>query len=182
MCIIYCHYRDLTGRDATYLIRTAAVNSSTQEAPHNLQPFAPHPQPSILKKIYYIRRFRLHLRAGGSSPALQGTASVMSLPAFTSSASLQSTGIHRLSPHSQEPPRKEVKRCLSLRELHKGLFSTSGTRSENFNALDLTGKLLERTEVKGSGGFSDVSQARLGSRLVGSYPTGDWLHLIDSFH
>lgn len=176
MCIICRHYCDWTARDATSLIRTDVVNTPAQEAPQDPQSLINRHQPGILKKIYYISRFRLQVRAGGSSPSLQRSSSVMSLPAFTSSGASRPTEIHRENPHSPEPPRQKVKRCVSLRELRKGLLSPNGTRSENFNALDLTGQLLGRTEVKGSGGFCDVWQARLGSRLVGSYsPEVGWI-------
>ncbi|KAG8915010.1 hypothetical protein FRC00_008779, partial [Tulasnella sp. 408] len=55
---------------------------------------------------------------------------------------------------------------LEIAELQEGLSSPSGNRSKRLNALDRTGQLAERTKTMFTGGFSDVSQAKLGDRVV----------------
>lgn len=55
---------------------------------------------------------------------------------------------------------------LPFRELRDGLLSRGVKRSRELDALDYTGLIYERTKPKSYGGFSYVSQGKLGNRLV----------------
>ncbi|KAG8915980.1 hypothetical protein FRC00_002195 [Tulasnella sp. 408] len=94
--------------------------------------------------------------------------SVRSLPAFTGMppAVVQPIDPTRKSPLPSKRPRSQSLHRLSLNELRDGLLSTSGKSSKKLDALDCTGRLRERTKTKFPGGFSDVSQAKLGDRVV----------------
>ncbi|KAG8937737.1 hypothetical protein FRC00_001294 [Tulasnella sp. 408] len=65
--------------------------------------------------------------------------------------------------HHDPTPRNRGR--LGVDELRDG-FLRSGKRSERLDALDCTGKLAGRSRRRGQGGFSDVTQAKLGDHVV----------------
>ncbi|KAG8913795.1 hypothetical protein FRC00_001576 [Tulasnella sp. 408] len=77
-----------------------------------------------------------------------------------------STGTPLEMPQSPIPSTSRPPRLFSIEEIQEGLVSDTGKRSEALNALDFTGRLSERTSMKSYGGFSEVSQAKLGNRVV----------------
>ncbi|KAG8974624.1 hypothetical protein FRC05_007100 [Tulasnella sp. 425] len=58
---------------------------------------------------------------------------------------------------------------LSLSELRDGLLSTDDKASAKIEALDRTGRLSERTDIKAIGAYCNVFQAKLDNRLVGAF-------------
>ncbi|KAG9048472.1 hypothetical protein FS837_012781 [Tulasnella sp. UAMH 9824] len=60
----------------------------------------------------------------------------------------------------------QIRRRLEIDELRDGFSSATGKRSQRLKALDHTGQLEERTKPKFIRSFSDVSQAKLGDRVV----------------
>ncbi|KAG8899887.1 hypothetical protein FRC01_010336, partial [Tulasnella sp. 417] len=131
---------------------TAADNFKQPETPakgplQSPPPFRHQRQRSVFKKLDAVFKFRFHSKTSGSS-SLKPSPSVRSLPILSNP--LLSRNLHR----------------PSLNELRDGLVFTNGKRSTSLDALDFTGQLTERTKPKFTGGFSDVSQAKLGNRVV----------------
>ncbi|KAG8915009.1 hypothetical protein FRC00_008778 [Tulasnella sp. 408] len=80
------------------------------------------------------------------------------------SAATQPDETPRSHRHPSAPTDPGKKAPLKLDDLKD--FSASGSRSARLKAWDRTGQLTERTKPKFTGGFSDVSQAKLGNRVV----------------
>ncbi|KAG9046559.1 hypothetical protein FS837_004181 [Tulasnella sp. UAMH 9824] len=79
---------------------------------------------------------------------------------------LASTGPDVPFPARSNASTFQIRPRLELDELRDGFSSATGKRSQRLDALDHTGQLEERTEPRFIRGFSDVSQAKLGDRVV----------------
>lgn len=78
-------------------------------------------------------------------------------------------------PHPSNSSRAQSLHDLSLDELRDGLLLTSGKRSKKLDILDYTGQILERNNRKSYGGFSYVSQAKVGNLVVGTLLAKWWV-------
>ncbi|KAG8938038.1 hypothetical protein FRC00_000779 [Tulasnella sp. 408] len=63
-------------------------------------------------------------------------------------------------------PRLTIRSRLGIDELWEDLSSPTRESFKKLEVLDRSGQLTERTGTKFTGGFSDVSQAKLGGRVV----------------
>ncbi|KAG9035055.1 hypothetical protein FS837_002067 [Tulasnella sp. UAMH 9824] len=124
-------------------------------------------QPGFFRKLFSKGKSRPHgTGAGGSSLGQQPPRSVMSSPNITTSAALHPPETLGQAPPPPLPSAIQIRPRLELDERRGGLSSASGQRSERLNALDCAGQLKSRTKPKFTGSFSDVSQAKLGDRVV----------------
>ncbi|KAG9041114.1 hypothetical protein FS837_012725 [Tulasnella sp. UAMH 9824] len=69
-------------------------------------------------------------------------------------------------PHPSDDSTLQIRPRLEIDELWDDLSSPTRESLKRLDVLDRSGQLTERTETKFTGGFSDVSQAKLGGRVV----------------
>ncbi|KAG9048473.1 hypothetical protein FS837_012782 [Tulasnella sp. UAMH 9824] len=143
------------------------------------QPPASIPRPTRRS----IHKPRPHTVVGGySPPQVPGQAPFPPLPFARShrgSAPIQpdealkshrhpsaSTDPGRKSPNPSNHSTPKIQPRLEIDELWDRVSLASGTRSKRPDIIDHTGQLEEKTKPKFTGGFSDISQAKLGDRVV----------------
>lgn len=151
-------------------LRPGGPNPTVQPASYLLDPPAITHRPSFFRKIDRAFKPRLRLKAGSCASSLRSSASVNSLFTF-SAPSVSSFTTEQGTEASPSPTKRSLSNPrlnpgISLDELRDGLLSGRGERSAKLNALDCTRRLSGRSAPRGSGGYSDVWQAKLGRRLV----------------
>ncbi|KAG9046558.1 hypothetical protein FS837_004180, partial [Tulasnella sp. UAMH 9824] len=77
-----------------------------------------------------------------------------------------STDPGKTVPHSSNDSSLQARPRLEIDELWNELPSATGKRLKSLDELDCSGQLTERTGPMFTGGFSDVSQAKLGDHVV----------------
>ncbi|KAG8916408.1 hypothetical protein FRC01_003170 [Tulasnella sp. 417] len=137
---------------------------------HLVPPSTVTRRPSFLRKIDRALKHRSRTYAGSCASSVRSVVSVNSL--FTLAAPSVSSFTTDQGTEASPPLKKrslsnpQLKPGISLDELRDGLLSGRGERSAKLDALDCTRRLKERTAPRGSGGYSDVWQAKLDGRLV----------------
>ncbi|KAG8915978.1 hypothetical protein FRC00_002193 [Tulasnella sp. 408] len=87
-------------------------------------------------------------------------------PSAPGGSPLPSTDPDTKAPHASNDGNPQIPHRLEIYKLWDALSPASGKRSKRLHDLDRTGQLKDRTKPRFQGNFSDVSQAKLGDRVV----------------
>ncbi|KAG8950733.1 hypothetical protein FRC04_007152 [Tulasnella sp. 424] len=155
--------------------RVSQLEDEGSESAVNLaSPFLEPPslsrRPSFFEKIDRAFNSRFRPKVASATSSLRSAPSANSLITLAApSVSSYTTEQGETAPVALRRRRMSDPRLrpgISLDELRDGLLSNRGERSAKLNAMDCTRRLTGRSVVRGSGGYSDVWQAKLGGRLV----------------